>query len=287
MYVEARSHQHTPVNRPACGGCVHRRVCPFTETEKNTRRSAASLVSGTEVISSGERLYRTGAPVDALYFIRSGTFKVCAVAGDGTDQVVGFYGPGEIIGLNALSDGAYPYDAVALDTASVCTVPLEPLLGSDVMNNGFLAATDVQPFAADSSVPASPFASTSGSAGLSPALAAALLLNFSRAARRDENLRLMLARNSATERVAAFLLDMVANNRRRGLVCDQLLLPMSRADIASYLALAVETVSRVLTRLTQQGVVRVNRRRVDILDLGALERLTQQQPAAAEEGAVH
>lgn len=271
--VPARPASARPVSRPKCNGCVQRRVCPFTEVDSAARKQPQLLVSGTEVISTGGRLYRTGDTVSALYFVRSGTFKVCAVSGDGANQVVGFYGAGDVIGLNALSDGYYAYEAVALDTASVCAVPLEVLLGADGGSPGWGLGNDtLNPFVERAG------ANLAGGAArptLSASLAGALLISLSRAARRDEKLRLMLARNSATERVAAFLIELVASNRRRGLICDELMLPMSRADIASYLALAVETVSRVLTRLSQRGIVKVNRRRVEILDFAALEQLTQ------------
>ncbi|MCB1744911.1 MAG: Crp/Fnr family transcriptional regulator [Gammaproteobacteria bacterium] len=254
MYLDARSPHAMSANRMGCSGCVQRLNCPFNDVDRSGRKTGCTLSKTSEVLSAGDRLYRTGMVANAFYFVRSGTFKLCAVAGDGADQVVGFFGPGDVIGLNALNDGVHPYDAIALDTASVCSVSVDALLGSEASDG------------------------PSG-AQINGAMTRALLVNFSRAARRDEKLRLMLARNSATERVAAFLLDMAHTNKLRGLVADELILPMSRADIASYLALAVETVSRVLTRLQQQGVLKVNRRKVSILDPARLTALTEQESA--------
>lgn len=64
---------------------------------------------------------------------------------------------------------------------------------------------------------------------------------------------LVLGRQNATERVAAFLVDMA--ERQGGF--DRLELPMSRADIADYLGLSIETVSRTFTRLKEQGIIRL------------------------------
>ena len=79
---------------------------------------------------------------------------------------------------------------------------------------------------------------------------------------------LVLGRQNAIERVAAFLVDMV--ERQGGL--RQVELPMSRTDIGDYLGLTIETVSRVFTRLKDKGVIRLlNLRSVEILKQDVLQ----------------
>ncbi|TSE13317.1 cyclic nucleotide-binding domain-containing protein [Mesorhizobium intechi] len=79
---------------------------------------------------------------------------------------------------------------------------------------------------------------------------------------------LVLGRQNAIERVAAFLVDMV--ERQGGL--RQVELPMSRVDIGDYLGLTIETVSRVFTRLKDKGVIRLlNLRSVEILKQDVLQ----------------
>ena len=81
---------------------------------------------------------------------------------------------------------------------------------------------------------------------------------------------LVLGRQAAEERLAAFLVDMA--ERQGGLM--QVELPMSRTDIGDYLGLTIETVSRVLSRLKQKGVIRLpNLRSVEILKPQALRAL--------------
>ncbi|CDX20699.1 Nitrogen fixation regulation protein FixK [Mesorhizobium sp. ORS 3324] len=78
---------------------------------------------------------------------------------------------------------------------------------------------------------------------------------------------LVLGRQNAIERVAAFLLDMC--ERQGGL--RQVDLPMSRNDIGDYLGLTIETVSRVFTRLKEKGVIRLlSLRSIEILKREAL-----------------
>lgn len=81
---------------------------------------------------------------------------------------------------------------------------------------------------------------------------------------------LVLGRHNAVERIAAFLTDMA--ERQGGL--QQVELPMSRADIGDYLGLTIETVSRVLSKLKQKGIIRLpSLRSVEILKWKALHDL--------------
>ena len=79
---------------------------------------------------------------------------------------------------------------------------------------------------------------------------------------------LVLGRQNAIERVAAFLVDMA--ERQGGL--RQVELPMSRMDIGDYLGLTIETVSRVFTRLKDKGVIRLlNLRSIEIVKQDVLQ----------------
>jgi len=82
----------------------------------------------------------------------------------------------------------------------------------------------------------------------------------------------LLGKASALEKVSGFLLQMANRN-------DVFGLPMSRYDIADYLAIAVETVSRSLTGLRQQRIIALlGSRQVSIIDRLALERITGREP---------
>jgi CRP/FNR family transcriptional regulator len=78
---------------------------------------------------------------------------------------------------------------------------------------------------------------------------------------------------SADERMAAFLVALSRRYARRGFSPTRLHLTMTRTDIANYLRLAPETVSRVLKRLQEDKLVHVDRRELEILDPARLEAL--------------
>jgi CRP/FNR family transcriptional regulator len=76
---------------------------------------------------------------------------------------------------------------------------------------------------------------------------------------------------TAEERMAAFLVVLSRRYSARGLSATRFRLTMARTDIANYLRLAAETVSRILKRFQEDGTIRVDRREIDLTDLDRLE----------------
>ena len=102
----------------------------------------------------------------------------------------------------------------------------------------------------------------------------------------DRKLVLMLSKSGAQRKFALFLLDLVDRLSRFGCEQNKFTLAISRADIANYLGLTVETVSRLFTRLQSRGLLVINRRRLKILNMQALRVLANDHsraPANLEE----
>jgi CRP/FNR family transcriptional regulator len=190
-------------------------------------------------LAPGAHLFRTGDPFDAIAAVRSGTVKTCRVDREGREQVLGFHLPGEIIGLSAIDGERYPCDAVALDEVQVCrfSFPKIALLAARV-----------------------------------PGLQKHLFKLMSRDIGHAERLS---GDHSADERIAAFLVDLSRRLAARGFSASRFELTMPRTDIANYLRLAPETVSRVFRRFQDEGIVKVLRREIEILDARQLEALAE------------
>ena len=189
------------------------------------------------IMHRGDRLFRHGEPFDAIHMVRSGTIKTCIISPSGDEQVIGFHTPGNLIGLDAIQVGRHQSSAIALETASVCSLPYEALcrLGGRV-----------------------------------PHVQRRLLAKMSQKICDDGRRLAMLAMRGAGQRMASFLIGLVDIRCSRGLQRGEIPLPMPRADIASYLVLAVETVSRSLSRQQEAGLIEVHRNRIRILDEPAL-----------------
>lgn len=210
------------------GGCMARQL-------RHSNDLREKLVQKRRINRKGEHVFREGDPAEAFYVVRSGSVKSYMVTEDGEEQVLGFYLPGDVFGLDTTNDEIYMSSAVTLETTSLCRFPYT-YLGEQTVGLNLLKVAAEQ-------------------------------------MKRDHNLVLMLARKDADGRIASFLEDLAGRYRLRGYSASAFVLSMSRQDIGCYLGLAVETVSRTLTRFQDCGVLKVNRREVEILDHATLCRL--------------
>ena len=209
------------------GGCLAHQLRQSAELRQN-------LVQKKRINRKGEHIFREGDQAEAFYVVRSGTIKSYMVTEEGEEQVLGFYLPGDVFGLDTGAE-QHLSSAVTLETTSLCRFPLSYLGDrTDGINLLKVAAEQMQ---------------------------------------RDQKLVLMLARKDADGRIASFLEDLATRYQLRGYSSSIFLLTMSRQDIGSYLGLAVETVSRTLTRFQDSGVLKVNRREVEITNHDALRRI--------------
>lgn len=185
----------------------------------------------------GERLFRAGNAAASLYVVCSGTFKTVTVSHEGRSKTTGFHLPGDYLGLDAIAQGVYACDGMALEESAVCVLPVNSLLSL---------------------------------ASAAPDLLRELVRVLSAEITRDHRLLALLASMDAEQRVARFLLGLAERYHRLGYSKDALLLHMTREDIASYLGLSSETVSRIISRLRRRGVVTVRHRHIGLDDSGRL-----------------
>lgn len=218
-----------------CSTCAFGAVCIGRGVDKIGLSELHCLVEHIGPYRSGEPIFRTGDRFGAIYAVRSGSVKTRLVDLEGRELVLGFHLPGELIGLNAIHPEAYPCDAVALDTVEVCRFSF-PALAT-------LATRIPQ---------------------IQQELFRRLSKDIGEASLRNQE-------STADERLAAFVLDLSARYGARGFAPDFLHLSMSRSDIANYLGLAAETVSRVLRRFQDGGVLDVDGRDVRLSDVAALK----------------
>lgn len=195
------------------------------------------LVEHVGPFRRGEYIFRTGYPFRSIFAVRTGAVKTSAIDADGREQVLGFYLPGEVIGLNGIYSDQFPCNAIVLDTTYFCRFSF-PAMRT-------LAA-------------AMPAVQQHLFRLLSRELGAATLL---------------AGDHSADARVAAFLTNVGDRYAAAGLSGTRFPLSMSRSDIANYLRLAAETVSRVLGRLRSRGLIAIEGRVLQVRDPAGLRHL--------------
>ncbi|KJK05885.1 MULTISPECIES: fumarate/nitrate reduction transcriptional regulator Fnr [Pseudomonas] len=191
------------------------------------------IVKHGRQVKKDEFLFRQGDSFNAIYVIRSGALKSFSVSKDGEEQILGLHLPGELIGLSGMGAATYPISVRALDNSEVCELPFDAL--------------DAQLIRL-------------------PKIRRHLIRAMSREIRNTQQMTRLLTKKAADPRVASLLVDLAERFSALGYSANQLHLSISRNDIGNYLGLAGETVSRVFTRLQQNGLIEVEGKEVRIID---------------------
>lgn len=192
-------------------------------------------------LRAGRKAFFQGQEFTHLRAVRLGSFKVSVVVREGREHVCQFCFAGDLMGLDGLGGGVHASTATALEDSIVEWVRLERVRDAGVHGRWHEM----------------------------------LCGQMGRELVREHGRMLLLASTEGLARVAAFLLELSDRAQARGASALDLHLPMYREDIGSYLGLRLETVSRFLTELQQQGVIGVDKRHIVIRSLGQLREVCE------------
>ena len=179
------------------------------------------LVSGPmRTYEAKEHIFREGDPVTHVYQVEAGHVCIYKMLSDGRRQVIDFAYPGDMIALGAINE--HCNNAQATTRARVRQLPVSAL--RQVIRDD---------------------------AALGMKLYEAMSLELSAA----RELLITVSQRTAMERVASFLTALSRRNARNGGEANEFVLPMTRNDIADFLGLTIETVSRTFTKLRLDGAI--------------------------------
>lgn len=222
-----------------CSNCFLRSLCLPAGLKDHEIEALELKVQSRLELETDEYLYRIGEPSRAIYVIRTGSAKSYLLDGNGEVQITGLHLPGELLGLDALQAHRYKLSVQALEPTRVCALPLDEL--DRIMKE-------------------------------LPAINRQIMKLIGQDISDASETHSILARTSALERVALFLhrySDRLSRNQQRG---DSFRLSVSRQDLANYLGLKIETVSRMFSRLRDSNIINVDRRLIEITDRVGLEK---------------
>ncbi|MBA6109957.1 helix-turn-helix domain-containing protein [Pseudomonas asiatica] len=226
-----------------CLACSLSRLCLPASLSVDEVEKLERIIRRNRPLKRGEYLFKADEPMGHVFALRSGVIKNFLIDSEGNERVTGFVLPGEILGLDAIGASHYRSYALALDVSLVCSIRLDQLVDLS---------------------------------GQIPGLRYQLLHMLSLGIQgKDEHLRCCHGR--AEQRLSLFLLGMAARYQERGLRADVLNLPMSRGDIANYLDLTLETVSRLFSRFNQAGLLQCVGREVRLIDQQGLLKLSRME----------
>ncbi len=199
-----------------------------------TLGNSIELMGAAMPFARNAEIYGENEPAEYLYKVVNGAVRTYKVLSDGRRQIGGFYLPGDIFGLEVGDD--HTFSAEAIVESKVLVIKRNTLVA--------LASRDNE-------------------------VARQLWAMTADELQRAQGHILLLIK-TAQERVAGFLLEMAT----RSTSANEIELPMSRQDIADYLGLTIETVSRTLTQLENSAAIAVpSSRRIVLRNRAALSRL--------------
>ncbi|MBX9710198.1 MAG: helix-turn-helix domain-containing protein [Xanthobacteraceae bacterium] len=225
-------------NESGCAECSVRLVSVCGSLELSELEEL-ERISHVTIFASKSMLFEQGAPAGSVFNMTEGVVRLYKSLPDGRRQIMGFALPGDFLGL-ALMD-RYGVTAEAVTQVRVCRF----------VRSSFLTYVDDKPH---------------------------LLRRLHEFAGHELSLAqdqmLLLGRKTAEEKVAAFLINLQSRYGRIGPTSVTVPLPMSRQDIADYLGLTIETVSRTLTKLAREKIILVVPDGVRLLSTEWLDHLT-------------
>ena len=241
-----RALSELPAGHP-CFGCDARKVAICGVLE-NRELALFRCMGGTAYLQEGQPLFHEGDAASQVFNITKGALKLYKLLPDGRRQIMGFMFPGDFLGITI--DDEHAFSAEALESTQACRFPRQRF--DEFVESRPAMERELYRLAAHE-------------------LAAA------------QSQMVLLGRKSASERLATFFLDLLARREKMsGKTHAHVDLPMSRSDIADYLGLTKETVSRVLAQLKSKRLIRLAAlNRIEVLDRDALQALAEGMGADA------
>jgi len=233
-----------------CLNCGLQKICFPTGLLKTDIDLLDDIVERKPPLKKNQHLYETGQKFNAVFAIRAGVVKLYSYSDSGEEIVHGFYLPGDVVGFDGLIENAYLYNAVALDSTSVCNLPYEQL--SDLSLK-------------------------------IPNLNKQIMSVMSKKLQDGELHSELLIKRNADQRVAQFIWNMAERYKNRGYAYDEFRLSILHRDVALYLGLTPETVSRILAKFNSDGIVSWKKKEVVIYNENKLKTLAGISSEACKE----
>jgi len=228
------------VLQTSCKNCGLSSLCLPKELVSTEIGELENIVSQLPPLNKHGHIYNQGENFTSLYVVRSGCVKKYQIDSDGSEQVIGFSLPGELLGIDAIGTGKYMSSAEALDTTSFCQLKY------------------------------SKFAELCERI---PGLIKHILRMAGQELIAEHDIHKAISQKSIDERVAVFFTSLSTRLKILGYSGSEFNLPMSRHDIANFLGMQPETFSRSLKKLITDDLLDVNLKNIRIKDLDKLRRL--------------
>ncbi|MCB5161288.1 cyclic nucleotide-binding domain-containing protein [Marinomonas algarum] len=195
-------------------------------------------------LKKGDLVFKECDEFHYIYILLSGSIKTFTTINSGTEKITCFYYQDDIVGFSGIDTGRYPVSAKALEASSVFRIRF----------NDIEKLTDKHPNLQNN-----------------------MLRLMSRQIHENQNLLSLLGKTQSEKKVASFLFNIYIQSCHSS-TFTTLKLPMSRRDIGNYLGITEETVSRSITKLSQNNLIAISGKKFNIVDKMKLVELIDGHP---------
>ena len=229
--------KHKP-HTNTCHECRIAHLCLPSKLSKQQLRTIEDLQFNSKILNPGDHLCHQGEKHEHLYLLRSGMLKSYFNKESGDEFVMQFHLPPDLFGWEGIDDEQLSFSIVALDYSNVCEVPLTQLKEINRKH---------------------------------PEIQTQIFKLINQTVRRNN---ITMLRTTAEQKVSTFILLLSKHYRTLGYPQYLCQLTMTHQDIANYLRIAPETISRVLHNLQHQGLIKVARKKIVINNIEKLHFLS-------------
>lgn len=228
-------------NYVSCDHCAMQPICLPIKTGQQPLKLTSQFLTKRTDSEQDNTLFKQGDSLENIYAVCSGTYKLTLQNQFGEEKVIGFRFPGELIGDDALHPKTYSHNAIALGDSTVCRVNVAQLMAYTQ------AVPDLQLSLVE------------------------LLTRQSYVS--QQQFESLISKKSAESLVAAFLLNIAKRQSKGSAMLSVLKLTMSRDNIANFLGLRRETLSRIFAKLQKDQLIEQTNKLITILNRDQLYKL--------------
>ncbi len=219
-----------------CKNCSLDNICFPRGLSHDEINHISQVIKAKKILQKGEYIFHEDDQFRGVLAIKSGAAKLVSNDHHGNEHILNILLPGELLGFDGLYNDTYRCSAIALDTLSFCELPVQSM--ESLFKN-------------------------------IPSLTKELFRHSSEKMNENKNF-IILSKRPADEKIAFFLMSLSNRLKKRGFSATEFTLSLTRQEIGNHLGLALETVSRVLKKFQQDGLIQIKAKQVKIYNIAKL-----------------
>lgn len=224
---------HSTKAQVKCESCLLSKLCLPASLNNVEILQLDEVQKSKTSLNKNEVLFHSGESKQRIFAVNSGTIKTSIMNDNGMEQITGFYLPGELFGLDGLAGNAYSTSATAIESSSVCEISEPDFDKLCETNHG---------------------------------LRQSFMRIVSHEIANENKIIMSLGQMNSEEKLASFLISLSSRFKLRGFSPLEFNLSMPRNDIANFLGVTIETISRLFKKFQTEGLLTVHNRNIHIND---------------------